>query len=476
MGPDEFRQEGKRLIDWIADYWERIESFPVRPPIQPGEIASRLPAQAPERPESWDAIFSDLERIVLPGVTHWQSPNFFAFFPANASGPAVLGELLSAGLGVQGMLWSTSPACTEIETRMLDWLADLIGLPEAFKSTAPNGGGVIQGTASEATLVAMVAARTAAERRGAAGEFVAYCSTQAHSSVLKDAAIAGFGRENVRQIDVDESLAMDPAALRKALEADRAAGRIPTFVCATVGTTSTTAVDPVAEIAAAIDETIWLHVDAAYAGAACVCPEHRWMLAGVDRADSFNFNPHKWLLTNFDCSAFWTRRRSELVDALSITPEYLRNAASESGEVIDYRDWQIPLGRRFRALKLWFVLRRFGAEGLRAYIREHIRLAESFERWIREDDRFEIAAPRTLSLVCFRLRASDEMNRALLERLNAGGRVFLTHTLAPVDEGEVRRERVVLRMAIGAARTEERHVAAAWDLIRQEAAALLDSA
>ncbi|MBK8979673.1 MAG: aspartate aminotransferase family protein [Planctomycetes bacterium] len=488
MDPETFRALGHRAVDWVADYLARVESFPVRSQQAPGELLRALPEHAPERglaasgdrAESWDAVFADLDRLILPGVTHWQSPNFYAYFPCSASGPAIVGELLSAGLGIQGMLWATSPAATELETRVLDWLGEAIGLPATFRGSA--GGGCIQGTASESTLVAMVAARRRVLQRAAGGDpraLVAYTSTQGHSSIVKAAMIAGLctdaggcnedGMQTVRFVGVDARLAMDPAALAAAVRADVAAGRTPFFVCATVGTTSSTAMDPLGPVAEALSGTPffgqggWLHVDAAFAGAACICPEHRHLLTGVEHADSVCFNPHKWLLTNFDCSSFWTRDRASLVDALSVTPEYLRNRATESGDVIDYRDWQIPLGRRFRALKLWLVLRHFGLDGLRAHIRHHVELARLFESLVRADARFEIAAPTTLSLVCFRLRGDDDRNRELLECLNASGHAYLSHTTLPDPAGS---PRFVLRMAIGAAATEERHVRATWERIR----------
>ncbi|WP_338863611.1 pyridoxal-dependent decarboxylase [Myxococcus stipitatus] len=484
----EFRELGHRMVDWIADYQARLESFPVRSQVAPGGIAAKLPLHPPEEglggASGWDSIFKDLEDIILPGLTHWQSPSFFAYFPANASGPAVLGELLSAGLGVQGMLWSTSPAATEVETRVLDWLAELTGLPEDFRSTSATGGCVIQGTASEATLVAMVAARERARRHGAPvdSEWVAYASTQAHSSVLKAAMLCGVAhgsedKAHVRLIETDARYSMRPEALERAIREDLAAGRKPFFVCATVGSTSSGAVDPVRAVGEVLARTGvsaaggWLHIDSAWAGAALVCPEHRGLLDGVEVADSLSFNPHKWLLTNFDCNAFYTRDRRALLDALSVTPEYLRNAASTSGAVIDYRDWQVPLGRRFRALKLWFVLRHYGAQGLRAHIREHVRLGECFEQWVAADERFEVSAPRSLSLVCFRLKPrleetpvdTDGRNRALMERVNASGKVFLSHTVLPGVDGLP--ARYVLRMAIGSTTTEERHVRAAWELL-----------
>ncbi len=482
MTPERFRAAGHAMIDWIADYWSRVESLPVLSCAAPGDLLAALPPSPPQRGEAWEAIAADVDRLIMPGITHWQSPSFFAFFPANASAPAVLGELLSAALGVNGMLWATSPAATELETRMLDWMAELIGLPERFRSTSPAGGGVIQGTASESTLIAMLAARRRALGRAPGAELVAYASTQAHSSVVKAAMIAGLAhspedRRHLRLIGVDGSFAMRPDLLAAAMRDDAAAGRVPFYVCATVGTTSSTAVDPLGAVGPLCREHgAWLHVDAAHAGAACVCPELRWLLDGVEHADSVCFNPHKWLLTNFDCDLFWTSDKASVVGALSITPEYLRNAASEAGAT-DYRDWQIPLGRRFRALKLWFVLRHYGAEGLRAHIREHVRLAELFESLVREEggDQFEIAAPRTVNLVCFRLRGegpeADGRNRALLDRINATGDAYLTHTVLPPAGGGDGPGRYTLRMAVGGTMTRERHVRRAWEVIRREAAA-----
>ena len=496
MTPDEFRAQGHRVVEWIAEYMERVEGLPVLSRAKPGQVAAMMPAGPPRNgaPDGYDAVFADLERIVMPGITHWQSPNFFAYFPCNGSGPGILGEMLSAGLDVNGMLWATSPAATEIETRVMDWMAGMVGLPDSFLSTSTGGGGVIQGTASESALAAMVAARRRALKSAGGtpvlqgpGRLVAYASTQAHSSIVKAAMVAGVARgpedrEAVRLIDVDGKYAMRSDLLAAAMREDGAAGRVPFFVCATVGTTSSTAVDPVREIAEAIRQAPrgawgypggpWLHVDAAHSGSACVCPEFRWMLEGVDRADSVCFNPHKWLLTNFDCDCFFTRDRASLIDSLSVTPEYLRNAASDAGAVIDYRDWGVPLGRRFRALKLWLVIRHYGVEGLRAHIREHVRLAAIFEELVRADTRFEVVAPRTVNLVCFRLRGEDAPNRKLLAAINASGRAYLTHTPLRGADGT---ERHVLRMAIGAPATQERHVRAAWDLIHSLARDLVGS-
>jgi aromatic-L-amino-acid decarboxylase len=466
MTPDEFRRHGYEVVDWVAEYWSSLERQRVTPDVRPGELAARLPQTPPETGEEFGSILADLDRVITPGLTHWQHPAYFAYFPANTSGPSVLGDLLCAGLGVQGMLWSTSPACTEVETVVLDWLADLLDLPARFRSTG-TGGGVIQDSASSATLVATLAALYRASggawrHDGVRTRYTVYTSTQGHSSIEKAARLAGLGDASVRLVDADEGFAMRPGALRAALEADRAVGETPALVVATIGTTSTTAVDPIPEIAAICREYgVWLHVDAAYAGSAAVCPELRWTHAGVEHADSYCFDPHKWLLTGFDCDAFWVADRAELIQALTVLPEYLRNAATESGAVIDYRDWQVPLGRRFRALKLWFVLRWYGADGLRAHVRSGVALAQRFAEWVRADERFEIVAPHPFSLVCFRLRGSDEANEALLRKVNATGQTYLTHTKVG--------GRYVLRLAIGSPQTEERHVAAAWKLLQATA-------
>ena len=464
-----FLAEAARVARLIADYHDGpARDAPVLCPLAPGETAARLPDDPPERPEAWDDILRDVREIVLPGLTHWQSPNFFAYFPANASGPGTLADFLCAGLGVQGMLWRTGPACTELETRVLDWLRDLLGLPERFDSRRGPGAGVIQGTASEAVLVALVAARHRAAARGADPAGVtAYASEQAHSSLQKAAMIAGLPEGAMRTVPTTSDLAMDPGALARLMDEDARAGRTPCFACATLGTTSTGAFDPLRPIAeAARERGAWVHVDGAWAGSAMVCPEFRGPADGADLADSFNVNPHKWLLTNFDCSALWVADRSALTDALSVTPEYLRH---DTPDAIDYRDWQVPLGRRFRALKLWFVIRHYGAAGLRAHVREHVRLAEWLEAELRADPRFEIAAARSLSLLCFRLAgARDEPTMDLMERLNDSGRLFLSHTRVPTPSSPDE-PRYVIRVAIGSTPTEEAHVRAAWDMIRSEA-------
>jgi aromatic-L-amino-acid decarboxylase len=472
MSPEEFRRQGHAVVDWIADYHSRIEDFPVLSRVEPGEIRAKLPTSAPQQGEAFDQILGDIDRIVMPGITHWQSPNFYAYFPSNSSGPAILGELLSAGLGVQGMLWSTSPACTEVETQVLDWLVSMLGLPEKFLSSS-SGGGVIQDTASSASLCALLAAREratqfASNRRGCDGRLVAYCSTQTHSSIEKATKITGMGTDNLGQIEVDENFAMRPDALARQIEADLKAGLVPCFVCATVGTTSSNAIDPVREIADVCRRyNLWLHVDAAMSGTAALCPEFRFIHDGVELADSYCFNPHKWMFTNFDCNVFYVADRRHLIQTLSVLPEYLRNQATESGAVIDYRDWQVPLGRRFRSLKLWFVIRHYGIEGLQHHVREHIRLAQQFAGWVRGDSRFELAAPAKLNLVCFRLRAGDNPTQTLMERLNRSGDLYLTHTKL---DGKF-----TLRFCVGQTNTQARHVERAWQRIQQETGKLENS-
>jgi aromatic-L-amino-acid decarboxylase len=469
MTPDEFRRHGHAVVDWIADYYARIESYPVLSRAEPGQVRASLPANPPSKGESFAAILDDVEKQILPGVTHWQSPNFFAFFPANASGPAILGDLLSSGLGVQGMLWATSPACTELETHVLDWLVEMLDLPRKFLSTS-TGGGVIQDTASSASLCALLAAREratnfASNRRGCDGKLVAYTSSQAHSSIEKGVRIAGLGLDTLRLIDVDENFAMRPEALAQQIERDRLAGLVPSFVCATVGTTSSNAIDPLPEIGRICREgNLWLHVDAAMSGTAALCPEFRRIHIGVELADSYTFNPHKWMFTNFDCNCFYVADRKALIQTLSILPEYLRNKATESGAVIDYRDWQIPLGRRFRALKLWFVIRHYGVEGLQYHIRRHVELAQELAGWVRNDSRFELAAPVPLNLVCFRHKGGNEVNQALMDRLNRSGDLYLTHTRL--------NDRFTLRVCVGQTNTMERHVARAWSRIQEEAGKL----
>ena len=461
--PERFRREAREVVDRIADYWQSVASRPVQSQVEPGWVRRHLSSHAPETPEPLDAVLADIDRVILPGLTHWQHPGFFAYFPASTSGPSILGELLAAGLGVQGMLWATSPACTELETLVLDWLRELLGLPARFSSSGA-GGGVIQDSASGGLLCAMVAARERATEfacmaggvRQDTRPLVAYASTAAHSSVEKGLGIAGIGREWLRTIATDDAGAMDAAALAAAMEADSRAGRLPFFVAATVGTTACGGFDPVPRIAEeARRYNAWLHVDAAWAGAAALCPEFRGpIVAGAELADSWGFNPHKWMLVNFDCHALWVADRGTLIRSLSTQPDYLRNAASDAGAVIDYRDWQVPLGRRFRALKLWMTLRMIGAEALRRRIRDHVAWAAEFAGWVAANDRFDLVVPPSLSLVCFALRDGDEATAALLDRVNRRGRVFLSPARIA--------GRLALRLAVGGAMTGRDDVAAAW--------------
>jgi aromatic-L-amino-acid decarboxylase len=470
MDAEAFRREAHRLVDWIAAYFEHPERYPVLSQVKPGDVRSALPDRAPERGEPFDEIFRDFERVILPGITHWNHPGFFAYFAITGSGPGVLGELLSAALNAQGMLWRTSPSVTELEEVALGWLRDLLGLPRDFE-------GVIYDTASVSSLHALAAAREVAipgvRAQGMPGRpelprYRVYCSVQAHSSIDKAVILLGLGLDALRKIPSDADFRMRADALREAIAEDRAAGFVPLAVVATVGTTSTTSVDPVPAIADVCAQAgVWLHVDCAYAGVAAIIPEYRGILAGVDRADSVVVNPHKWLFTPFDLSAFYCRRMDVLRQAFSLTPEYLRT--SEAGAVRNLMDTGVQLGRRFRALKLWMILRFFGAEGLRARLAEHIRLAQLFAGWVDESEDFERLAPVPFSVVCFRARPRagrwteadlERLNQALLDAMNATGEVFLSHTKL---DG-----RFVLRLAVGNLRTEERHVARAWDIAKEQ--------
>jgi aromatic-L-amino-acid decarboxylase len=453
MDPDEFRRRGHEMVDWVADYLANVEDYPVMSRVSPGEIRASLPTNAPENPERFEAIMADLDEIIMPGITHWQSPNWYAYFPANSSGPSLLGEMAAAGLGVQGMLWSTSPAATELETVVADWLVDLLGLPERWKTTGP-GGGVIQMSASDSTHLALVTARE--KSTAAVGDMVVYASDQAHSSVEKGARIAAY--EHVRVVPSDETFAMDVKELETVITGDKMAGLSPAFVAATVGTTATTAVDPVRRIAEiARREGMWCHLDAAYGGSAMICPELRSLQDGVELVDSYTFNPHKWMFTNFDCNLYYVSDRKPLIDAMSILPPYLRNEATLSGDVIDYRDWHVPLGRRFRALKLWFVLRYYGAMGIRHHIREHIRLANDLAQRISADDRFELVAPHPFALVVFRHVNGDEATSRLASALNNSGRVAVTSTTLG--------DTTALRVSIGQTTTTAAHVDRLWATI-----------
>ncbi len=455
MTPDEFRTHGYALIDWIAEYRSRVEDLPVLSTVEPGEIAAMLPLHPPEEPEPFASLMDDLDTVVLPGITHWQSPNWFAYFPSNASPPSILAELVSAGLGAQGMLWSTSPALTEVESRVLDWLIDLMGLPDAWRSTG-TGGGVIQMSASDATHTALVVARHHARSLAHAEDMVVYVSSEAHSSIEKGCTVAGIG--HCRKIAVDGAFAMDPSALRRAIDRDIAAGLTPIAVVSAVGTTATTAVDPLESISSiASEHGLWHHVDAAYAGTAMICPEFRVHQPGLDAVDSYTFNPHKWMMVNFDCTVMWVADRGPLIDTMSILPPYLKNEASEAGSVIDYRDWHVSMGRRFRALKLWWVIRSYGARGLRDLVRGHVALADELADRLAADDRFVLTAPHPFGLVCFAHVDGSGRTRDLAVALNTSGKVAVT---ASEIDGEA-----FIRVSVGQTYTEQRHVDSLWQLI-----------
>src|SRR5512140_2939794 len=434
MSPDEFRQYAHELVDWMAGYMENVEKYPVKSPIRPGEIFNRLPDNPPSEPESFETLMKDFEEIIMPGITHWQSPNFFAYFPANTSPPSILAEMIISTLSTQCMIWETSPAAAELEEKMMIWLRDLIGLPGYFE-------GVIQDTASTSTLAAILTAREKAtnyringEGAGSAGTLRVYCSDQTHSSVDKAVKISGIGRKNLVKIPVRPDFSMDAGKLREAVEIDLKNGYISCCVVATLCTTGTTAVDPlraIGEICA--HNNIWLHVDAAMCGTALILPEFQWMLDGREYIDSFVFNPHKWMFTNFDCSAFFVRYPENLIRTFEILPEYLKTRTR--GKVNDYRDWGVPLGRRFRAMKLWSVIRMYGLNGLREKIRYHIALAADLSKLISTENDFELMAPVTLNTVCFRYirkgggdESANSLNEQLNHKLNDSGKIYLSHT------------------------------------------------
>ena len=453
---EEFRQAAHQAVDWIAGYLANPRQYPVLAQVKPGGLIDQLPRSAPERGESFQAILADFEKLVLPAVTHWNHPGFMAYFACTGSTPAILAEMLAAALNTNAILWKTSPAVTELEQVSLDWLRQWLGLPEGFF-------GIIYDTASVSSLHAIAAAREMADpdarQSGAPPNLTLYTSEQAHSSIEKGAIALGVGQRNVRKIPVDAEFRMRPDALLQAIQQDLAAGKKPFCIVATVGTTSTTSIDPVEKIAEVAGEYgLWLHVDAAYAGAAAILPEFRHILAGAERAHSLVLNPHKWLFIPVDLSAFYTRQPDILRRAFSLVPEYLR--AAEDPRALNYMDYGVPLGRRFRALKLWFVLRYFGREGISAALRSHIAWAQEFAAWVDADPRFERVAPAPLSVVCFRSKGSDGHNRRLLDKINASGKFFLSHT---VLDG-----RFVLRLAIGNLATTRDDVLAAWDMIKME--------
>ena len=463
MNITDFRKYAHEMADKLADYYENIESFPVKSMVKPGDIYKSLPSSPPEQSESYEQIIKDFDSIILPGITHWQSPNFFAYFPANSSYPSLLAEMLTSALGTQCMLWETSPAAAELEEKVMNWLKSMTGLPENFQ-------GVIQDSASTSTLVAILTAREKAtefdinENGFSHNKFRVYCSTEAHSSVEKAVKIAGFGNKNLVKIPVDDELAMNVSMLEEAVKTDIGLGLVPVCVVAAIGSTGTTAIDPLLTIAEICKRyNIWLHVDAAYAGTAFVLPELRYMIEGLENADSYVFNPHKWMFTNFDCSAYFVKDPEALKRSFEILPEYLKTRPDSI--VNNYRDWGIQLGRRFRALKLWFVIRSFGVSGIREKIRNHITWAAWLAEKIDCSPHFELIKPQRFGLVCFcfqpdkvsDINTLNSLNQEFLHNLNSSGKMYLSHTKI--------NDKFVLRMVIGQTYTNFEHVRKSWELI-----------
>ncbi|XVE49826.1 hypothetical protein DITRI_Ditri01bG0113200 [Diplodiscus trichospermus] len=481
LDPKEFRRLAHQLVDFIADYYQKIESYPVLSQVQPGYLRTTLPENAPSLPEPLETILKDVQNLIIPGLTHWLSPNFFAFFPATVSTAAFLGEMLCTCFNSVGFNWLASPAATELEMTVMDWLANMLELPKSFMFQG-TGGGIIQNTTSEAILVTLIAARDKA--LGVLGfdsmhKLVVYASDQTHSTFTKACKLAGISPHNIRSIatTLHTGFSLSPVQLRTVVEADVAAGLFPLYLCANLGSTSTTAVDPIRPLAdVANDYGIWVHVDAAYAGSACICPEFRHHLDGIERVDSLSLSPHKWLLSFLDCCCLWVQKPRQLVKALSTNPEYLRNKHSESDSVVDFKDWQVGTGRRFKSLRLWLIFRSYGTVNLQRHIRSDVGMAKMFEGFVKSDPRFEIVVPREFGLVCFRLKPDENigsdynelLNRKLLEWVNSKGQVYMTHTKI----GGV----YMLRFAVGATLTEDRHVGAAWKLIKEGADALLKGA
>ncbi|XP_078163182.1 pyridoxal phosphate (PLP)-dependent transferases superfamily protein [Carex rostrata] len=485
LDPEEFRRQGHMIIDFLADYYHEVDKYPVRSQVEPGYLRKCVPESAPNQPESIETILKDIQSHIVPGITHWQSPNYFAYFPSSGSTAGFLGEMLSTGFNIVGFNWMSSPAATELESIVMDWLGNMLKLPQSFLF-AGGGGGVLQGTTCEAILCTLTAARDKMLDkigRDKIGKLVVYGSDQTHCALQKAAQIAGINPANFRAVQTfkSDSFGLSPVELMKQVEADIAIGLVPLFLCATVGTTSSTAVDLLPGLCkVAAKNGMWVHVDAAYAGSACICPEFRHFIDGVEDADSFSFNAHKWFFTTLDCCCLWVKNPDSLVRALSTNPEYLRNKATESKQVVDYKDWQIALSRRFRSLKLWMVLRSYGVANLRNFLRSHVRMAKVFEGLISLDTRFEVVVPRYFATVCFRLVYSstdeidggneanginNEINKRLLEMINASGKIYMTHAVI----GGI----YVIRFAVGATLTEEFHVRDAWKVVQHHANLLL---
>ncbi|MAJ50997.1 MAG: aspartate aminotransferase family protein [Flammeovirgaceae bacterium] len=465
MNSEEFRKYGHQVIDWVADYLENIEQYPVKSQVNPGDIAATLPMLAPEKGESFEQLLSDVEEKIFPGITHWQHPNFHAYFNANASYASILAELITAALGTQCMIWETSPAAAELEERVMKWLINMTGLPQSWD-------GVIQDTASTGTLVSILTAREKFARfdinnQGFSNQKLrVYCSAQTHSSIDKSVKIAGIGLDNLVKIPVDDQMALLPHFLEEAIKSDLASNKIPCCIITTLGTTGTTGMDPLDAIAdIAVKYNIWHHVDAAYAGAAFVLPKYRHFLKGIEKADTYLFNPHKWMFTNFDCTAYFVKDKEALIQTFEILPEYLKTGTR--GKVNDYRDWGIPLGRRFRALKLWFVIREYGTSGIRIKIKEHIALAAWLEQQVINHPYFEMVVNRVMSLVVFRcikytdLEQNNAINAHILATVNASGKAYITHTKV--------NDQYVLRVVTGQTHIKKYHVEKLWELIQQVA-------
>lgn len=468
MDGDEFRRRGKEMVDYVADYLENIRSRKVLPDVYPGYLRPLIPDEAPEEPDTWQEVMQDVDRVIMPGITHWHSPHFHAYFPTGNSYPAICADILSDAIGCIGFTWISSPACTELEVVMLDWLGKLLNLPEEFLAcSGGDGGGVIQGTASEATFVALLAAKKLIIKRwkeedplcddhSIGSRLVAYASDQSHSSAERAGLL---GQVNIRLLPADENSSLRGYTLQKAIQEDKAKGKIPFLVIATLGTTSSLGFDNLLEIGPiSTQEGLWLHVDAAYAGSAFICPEYRYLLDGVEHADSFNFNPHKWMLVNFDCAAMWVKNSRHLTEAFMVDPLYLKH--DQQGQVPDYRHWHIPLGRRFRSLKLWFVLRLYGAQKLRDFLRHQIQLAYRFKELVESDERFEIIGEVIMGLVCFRLKGANDENEKLLKAINDGGQIHIVPAMV--------KEQYILRFAICSRFTTECDIEFAWkEIIRQ---------
>ncbi|CAJ2658030.1 unnamed protein product [Trifolium pratense] len=535
LDPKEFRKQGHMIIDFLADYYQNISNYPVLSQVEPNYLKKLLPSCAPSNPESIETILEDYQKHIIPGITHWQSPNYFAYFPSSGSTAGFLGEMLSTGLNVVGFNWISSPAATELENVVIDWLGEILNLPKSFLFKG-NGGGVLLGTTCEGILGTLVVARDKILSKIGSeniGKLVVYGSDQTHCAVQKAAHIIGINPKNFRVIKTSKlnSFTLSPELLLSTIENDLKNGLVPCYLCVTVGTTSTTAIDPVGLLCkVAKNYGIWVHVDAAYAGSACICPEFRYLIDGVEDADSFSLNAHKWFLTNLDCCCLWLKDPNSLIKCLSTTnSEYLENSASDSKQVVDYKDWQVTLSRRFRALKVWIVLRSYGVDNLRNFLRSHIEMAKTFEGLVKMDKRFEIFVPRTLSVICFRILpyskkvangkvlnggvklisngegivangkvqnggvklisngedfvangkvqnggvklissedvVANEINRKLLDSINGSGDVYMTHAMV---EGIF-----VIRCAIGATLTEEMHVVKAWKVVQEYADLIL---